>query len=122
VLHIDTERGWRGGERQVLWLAEELARRGVGTLIAARPNEPLSTRALDAGVECIPCAPTSELDVRAAWRLRRTIVARRVNLVHAHTGHAVALAALATVRLSVPTIVARRVDFALRNNAGTRWK
>jgi glycosyltransferase involved in cell wall biosynthesis len=122
VLHIDTERGWRGGERQVLWLAEDLARRGYGTLIAARPNEPLSARARDAGIECIDCAPTSELDVRAAWRLRRTIIARKIDLVHAHTAHAVALAALATVRLNVPTIVARRVDFRLRDNAGTRWK
>lgn len=122
VLHIDTERGWRGGERQTLWLAADLARRGFGTLIAARPNEPLSARAREAGIECIDCAPSSELDVRAAWRLRRVIMHRGVNLVHAHTAHAVALAALATVRLQVPIIVARRVDFRLRDNAGTRWK
>ena len=25
VLHVDTERGWRGGERQTLWLALELS-------------------------------------------------------------------------------------------------
>src|SRR6185503_7803286 len=36
--------------------------------------------------------------------------------------HAVAVAALATLRLRVPLVVARRVDFKLRDNAGTRWK
>jgi L-malate glycosyltransferase len=122
VLHVDTERGWRGGERQVLWLSAELARRGYGSLIAARPREPLSVRARDGGIECVDCAPTSELDVRAAWRLRRVIQTRGVDLVHAHTAHAVALAALATIRLDVPVVVARRVDFRLRANAGTRWK
>jgi L-malate glycosyltransferase len=122
VLHIDTERGWRGGERQTLWLAADLARRGYGSVIAARPKEPLSLRAREAGIQCIDCAPASELDLRAAWRVRRAIRANGVNLVHAHTAHAVALAALATVRLDVPVIVARRVDFRLRDNAGTRWK
>jgi hypothetical protein len=28
IMHINTERGWRGGERQTLWLAQGLARAG----------------------------------------------------------------------------------------------
>jgi hypothetical protein len=36
ILHIDTERGWRGGERQALWLAQLLERRGHPSLVAAR--------------------------------------------------------------------------------------
>ena len=42
ILHIDTERGWRGGERQALWLARELRRRGHVSIVAARPGEPLA--------------------------------------------------------------------------------
>jgi glycosyltransferase involved in cell wall biosynthesis len=122
ILHVDTERGWRGGERQTLWLAAELARRGHVSVIAARRGEPLAERAAAAGIDVVDCAPASELDVRAAWRLRRTIRERRVDIVHAHTAHAVAVAAIATLRLGVPLIVARRVDFPLRANAGTRWK
>jgi glycosyltransferase involved in cell wall biosynthesis len=60
--------------------------------------------------------------VLAAWRLRRLIRARQVHVVHAHTAHAVALCALATIGTSARLIVARRVDFRLRNNPGTRWK
>ena len=43
-------------------------------------------------------------------------------MVHAHAAHAVTLAALATLGTSIPVVVARRVDFPLRDNAGTRWK
>ncbi len=45
VLVLDTERGWRGGQRQTLLLARELARRGEQCYVAARPLAPLAERA-----------------------------------------------------------------------------
>lgn len=122
VLHVDTEHGWRGGERQALWLAQELERAGHRSFVAARPGEPLAERAREAGLAGIACAPRSELDPVAALRLRRAIRRERVDIVHAHTAHAVAIAALATLGTAVPFVVSRRVDFRLRPNAGTRWK
>jgi L-malate glycosyltransferase len=122
VLHVDTERGWRGGERQTLWLARELAQRGYVSPIAARPGEPLAERAAEVALDVVDCAPRSEIDLAAAWRLRNVIRERAIDVVHAHTAHAVALCATATLRTSVPMVVARRVDFPLRDNAGTRWK
>ena len=122
ILHLDTERGWRGGERQAYWLARALAARGHRSIIAARPGEPLSTRSAAAGLETVDCAPASEIDPLAAWRLRRELDVRRVDIVHAHTGHAVATAALATLATRIPMVLTRRVDFRLSANAASRWK
>ncbi|HKW46037.1 MAG TPA: glycosyltransferase family 4 protein [Gemmatimonadaceae bacterium] len=122
ILHVDTERGWRGGERQALWLAAELRRRGHLSIVAARPGEPLAQRAVEAGLEVAPCTPRFEADPRAAMRLRRLIKNRRIELVHSHTAHALGLASLATIASGVPLVAARRVDFHLRDNFGTRWK
>ena len=122
VLHVDTERGWRGGERQALWLALELGRRGHTSVIAARVGEPLADRASAAGLPVADCRPVSELDPLAAWRLRRLIRMWQIDVVHAHTAHAVAVAGIATARTPIPLVVSRRVDFPLRDNAGTRWK
>lgn len=122
VLHIDTEKGWRGGERQALWLAVEMARRGHTSVVAARPGEPLATRAEAAGLAVVDCQPTTELDPRATWRLRRELLTRRIDVAHAHTAHAVAVGALATLGTRIPLVVSRRVDFPLRANVGTRWK
>ena len=122
ILHIDTERGWRGGERQVLWLTEELARQGHVSVIASRPGEPLALRAMQAGLDVLFCAPHFEGDLFAVLQLRKAISRARIDVVHAHTAHAVGLGALATLGSDVPLVAARRVDFHLRRNFGTRWK
>jgi glycosyltransferase involved in cell wall biosynthesis len=122
VLHLDTERGWRGGERQVLWLARMLDAGRYQSLIVARSGEPLAARARDAGIPVVETRPLVEFDPVAAWSLRQLIRRRTVRIVHAHTAHAVALAALATLQTSARLVVTRRVDFRLRSNPGSRWK
>ena len=109
VLHIDTERGWRGGERQVLWLAESLARSGNECVIAARPDGPLALRAAELGLRVLPCAPRWEFDPAAAAMLRRFIHREGIQIVHAHTAHAASIALLCA--REAQTVITRRVDF-----------
>jgi glycosyltransferase involved in cell wall biosynthesis len=122
VMHVDTERGWRGGERQAFWLAERLARQGHRSVLAARPGEPLAQRAAGAGIPVFPLSPFSELDVLAALRLRGAIVREKADIVHAHTGHAVALAAMATLGTRARMVLTRRVSFPLKRNPASLWK
>ena len=42
--------------------------------------------------------------------------------MHAHTGNAVAIAALATLGTAIPSIATRRVDFSIGTNLLSRWK
>ena len=122
VLELDTERGWRGGERQLLWHAEVLTNLGHRALIAARPNEPLAQRAHALGIPVFEISPAMELDPRAAWALRRVIRRERVDIVHSHTAHGVALGAMACLGTTAKLIITRHSDFRLRANLGSRWK
>lgn len=122
VMHINTQCGWRGGERQTLWLARGLERAGHRSIIVARPGEPLAKHAAKAGLEIIPSTPGSELDIAAARWIRRAILANGVDIVHAHTAHAVALAAMASRRTPARMVLTRRTVFRLGGNPFTRWK
>ncbi len=122
VLHVATEYGWRGGERQTLWLARALARDGHRSVVVARHGEPLAVRAAEQGLEVVDCAPFVEFDPRAVAALRGAVRRYDADVVHAHTGHAVGLVALATLGTGARMVVTRRVDFRLRRHPASRWK
>jgi glycosyltransferase involved in cell wall biosynthesis len=126
TLHIDTGRTWRGGQNQALLTVLGLRGRGHRTVLVAHPHGELRRRASE-GPDLIPLAPRSELDLAAAWRLGRILRELKPAIVHAHDPHGVAMAATALgfsgTQQGGPTLVAsRRVDFALKQNAFSRWK
>ena len=128
-LHIDTARTWRGGQNQVLLTVNGLRSLGQRAALVAHPHGELRLRAAE-GLELVPLAPRTEVDLTAAWRLSRVVKRLNPQIVHAHDAHGVAMASLALSLGSssaggggVPALVAsRRVDFHLRGNSFSRWK
>ena len=124
-LHVDTARTWRGGQYQALLTVLGLRRRGERAALAAQPRGELFRRAAEAG-DLHPLAPRGDLDLAAAWKLRRLVGDLAPDVIHAHDAHAVAVASLARSlagRQATPPLVAsRRVDFHIRGNAFSRWK
>src|SRR6266550_3026465 len=130
-LHIDTARTWRGGQNQVLLTVNGLRSIGHRAALVAHPDGELRRRAAE-GMDLIPIAPRTEMDLSAAWRLSRVIKRLRPDVIHAHDPHGVAMASLALSlggasrrhgAVSSPVFVAsRRVDFHLKSNSFSRWK
>ncbi len=124
-LHIDTARTWRGGQNQVLATLMGLRALGHRTMLVAHSEGELRQRAAE-GLDLIPLAPKTEMDLTAAWRLSRIVKQLKPDVLHAHDPHGVAMAALAlsmsTQLAKPPLIAARRVDFHLRGNSLSRWK
>ena len=124
-LHIDTARTWRGGQNQVLVTAMGLRALKHRTMLVAHPEGELRQRAQE-GLDPIPLAPKTEMDLAAAWRLSRFIRQLRPDVIHAHDPHGVAMAAIAlsmsTSPRKPPLIASRRVDFHLGGNSLSRWK
>ena len=124
-LHIDTARTWRGGQNQVLLTVLGLRALGHRSMLVAHAAGELRQRAQE-GLELVPIAPKTEMDLSAAWRLSRLVKQLQPDVLHAHDPHGVAMAALAlsmsTQLAKPPLIAARRVDFHLKGNALSRWK
>ncbi len=122
VLHVDGERGLRGGERQLLYLACALRARGHRNVVVCRRGSPLAGEAAAAGLETAFAPFWGEWDPVTAWRLRVLCRAARRPVVHAHTAHAAAAAALCRALGGAPFVAHRRVDFPLRGGLSRRLK
>jgi glycosyltransferase involved in cell wall biosynthesis len=128
-LHVDTARTWRGGQNQVLLTVNGLRAIGERAALVAHPDGELRRRAAE-GLELIPIAPHTEMDLTAAWRFARVLKRLSPDVIHAHDPHGVAMASLAlslasgsTQQRPMPPLVAsRRVDFHLKGNSFSRWK
>ena len=115
VVHVDTARGWRGGQNQVLLTALGMAARGVATEIACRRGGELEARARAAGAAVRAVSFRGDLWPAGILALRRRAAAEPGCVFVLHDPHAVS-AGLVASRLAsrVPLVAVRRVDFPLR--------
>ena len=115
VLHLDSGREWRGGQRQVYLLARGLREQGHEPLVIASPDSPLIRRLRSAGIAAAAVRMRADWDLAAARRVRAVLRTWNADLVHAHDAraHAIALAALLG-RKTLPLVVTRRVPFVPR--------
>lgn len=115
LLHVDSGREWRGGQRQVFLLARAQRERGDEPLVIAQPDSPLAKRLRGAGLAASAVRMRADWDLNAARRLRAHIRAWTPDIVHAHDAraHALAMAALLGIP-AIPLVVTRRVAFVPR--------
>src|SRR5690606_22563984 len=92
VLHLDAGREWRGGQRQLLLLADGQRADGLEPLVAAPPQSALITHCRSRGVAVAAIPMRSRLGLFAARRISALISTWRPDIIHAHDARSLALA------------------------------
>lgn len=112
ILHVDSGRSWRGGQRQVFLLAAGLRDLGYRTLIVAPTGSPLIRKADQAGLPTYRLTLRGEWDIRSARELRAVAREWDARIMHAHDArsHSIARFALFGKRRT-KLVVTRRVVF-----------
>jgi|CXWL01.1.fsa_nt_gi glycosyltransferase involved in cell wall biosynthesis len=112
ILHVASGREWRGGQRQVLLLARGLAAMpDVASLVLTGRETRLARELAAAGVALVEAPWRLGLDPRALARVVRA--ATPDTILHAHDGHAHALADAASQITGARVIVSRRISTPL---------
>jgi glycosyltransferase involved in cell wall biosynthesis len=107
IVHVNTARGYRGGERQTELLIRGLASQNVSQALVARRDGPLAARIAALGIEVRPVAG-------GLWSVTRAT--RDAGLVHVHEGRSVYAAYLRSVLSGTPYVVTRRVNNPIRDH------
>jgi L-malate glycosyltransferase len=123
-IHVDSGRGWRGGQSQVFNTITGLRAAGHRAVLIAHPEGELFRR-MRQGHDLLPLAPKSDIDLAAAWNLSRILKQMRPDIVHAHDPHAISMAATALSIIGqarMPLVASRRGEFRMAMNSFSRWK
>ncbi len=123
ILHLSSEKTFRGGERQIAFLIEELNKLGVENLALVRADSDFEKYCSQYGIPYETAPFKNEIDFATAIKIKSLARDYSPDLIHAHTSKAHGLAFLAA-KAGCPTkiIAARRVDFPLNKNFFTKMK
>ncbi|MDY0309484.1 MAG: glycosyltransferase family 4 protein [Castellaniella sp.] len=117
ILHLNLEKGWRGGERQTLLTLDGLRAGGHEVALAARAGGPLARRAVAAGIPVFECGGTLGL-----VRILLT-KGQRFDVLHAQTAQTMSLLAALRPLLRAALVFTRRTAFDAAGTEGRhRWK
>lgn len=123
ILHVDSGRTLRGGQMQVGHLLSALAGRGHEQWLAAPRMSRLHGLLGGAGVTGVPVEFHGDLDAGAMVAVAGLARRAAVQIIHAHSAGAHAVAVMAARLAGVPLrVVTRRLDLPVGRNLLSRWK
>ncbi len=105
ILQVNTEKTWRGGERQTLYTIEGLISQGVDCQLMSLQGSIMHQKAAEIGVHVITVVSMKDA-LRKLSKLRG-----KFDCIHAQTGKAHTQCILTKVFHQTPVIYTRRVDF-----------
>ena len=117
ILHVEAGRHFYGGARQVAYIMEGLASRGIENILACPIGAEIAT-AVSPSVQVHPSPMRGDLDLGMAFRLARLIRAVHPDIVHLHSRRGADLWGGIAARITgTPSVLSRRVD-----NPEPRWQ
>ena len=115
VLHIDTEKTWRGGQQQAFYLHKGLIEENIFSLMICNPNSELKKRCEQSNFPHIIIKMRNEIDLLAAFEISRVCKKENISILQAHSAHALSIGIIKLIGV-------RRVDFHIGTNIFSKWK
>lgn len=123
VLHIDTERSWRGGQQQVAYLLVEMKRLGIATELICQPNSEIQRYCASRQLPYKAIRMRNEFDFIAGARIALYCRKNNYRILQLHSSHALAIGIWAKLfNRKLKLIAVRRVDFHIKKNWFSQFK
>ena len=115
IAHINTEKTFRGGERQTFFLIKGLVDKGIENFLICNKNSSLKEKVENIlpkqNILEIPIK--GEFDIFSIIKIRKFLKQNKVDIVHCHTSHAHLIGFFSSYNLPIKIVVSRRVDFSI---------
>lgn len=117
VLHLSSERTWRGGEQQIAYLILGCINKGIECSVACKRGSSFEHWCITNKIPYYSLGFKNELDIITAQRLKNICLNKKIDIVHTHSSHSQAMAVWSAILGNkTPIVASRRVDFPVKNN------
>ncbi|MFQ5507051.1 MAG: glycosyltransferase [Planctomycetota bacterium] len=123
ILHVLAERGFSGGEHQLLAVLGHLKSRGHESVLALNKGAAFHEHGLNLGLQVYEIPMRNDVDLAAMLKLRSLFRSSSPDLVHLACSRSHKLGGLAGAagRSRPPIVVTRRMDYPLGGSLYRRW-
>jgi len=122
IFHLDSERGIRGGEKQLLFLASGLTTRGHENIVVCRKDSLLAQEAKRFKLKTIALPLLGEWDLYSAFKLRNILKNYPQAILHSHSAHTALIAFWAAKNTPIYRVAHRRINFPVSSRLSYRLK
>jgi L-malate glycosyltransferase len=124
ILHLSSAKSWRGGEQQIAYLLEELAKQGISQAVFCPEDAPLFDFCKKNNITCTTYCKRFSVNPLVARQLAQLTFQQDFDLVHLHDSHAHTFGVMAAslFGMKTPMVLHRRVDYPAGNSFLSRWK
>lgn len=123
ILHLSSEKTWRGGEQQIAYLLDELGKHGIQNHVAARKGSAFEAHCRKKNIPVVALPFKNAVDLSTALAIKRYCREHAIDLVHLHSAKSHGLGVISHVLGNkAPLVLSRRVMFAPKSSWFTRWK
>src|SRR5947209_817717 len=105
ILELNFEKGWRGGERQVLYCIQGLKQACHQATLLCRKGSELAGRAMAEGVDVVECDGVIEV-VKYLYKY-----AKNFDILHCHTSNMLTYCIATKWKHKRPVVLSRRVSY-----------
>jgi glycosyltransferase involved in cell wall biosynthesis len=123
ILHLSSERSWRGGEQQIAYLIDELQNLGLDNMVAVRKHSAFETHCQNNSIKFISLPFSGSLNLKTIFSIKAICKNHEIDLVHLHSSKSHSAGVMSALfGNSVPFILSRRIDFVPKKSGFTQWK
>ena len=124
ILHISSANSLRGGEQQIAYLIEELQKIGHNNILMHPIHAPIADHnRIKNKCIAIPYSKGFSVNPWVANKIKKIVSKHNIDVIHAHDSHAHTFLYLSYIlfRLDCPSVVSRRVDFAISKSSLNKY-
>lgn len=124
ILHLSTALTWRGGEQQIAYLHQGLREAGIKQTVLCSSKSAIMGYCNKYTLNCYHIPKKGSFSWDYAKKIKELVKKYKTTIIHIHDSHAHnnAIIAAALLKVNVPMVLHRRVDFEVSSSFLSKYK